>query len=208
MDSEKTNTTHPPLIEHLWNSLQDSARIKKWLLRLPALLTVIFVLLSTHTAAVLTWKLMPRPEFPRPAAARTTKPVADPAPHPRYDARQIASWSLMGTKPVPAVSKKIPAAVVNTLKETSLQINLIGIVYSKHSHESRAIILGGPKDPKERNLYKVGDKVSSNASIETILPDRIILLHNNERVSLKLKSVKDMEQLLKKYSNKNNKLKK
>ena len=208
MNSEKTNAIHPPLIEHLWNSLQDSARVKKWLSRVPGLLTVIFVLLLTHTAAVLTWKLMPQPDFPRPTAARTAKPATHPAPQPRYDTRQIASWSLMGTKPIPVVSKKAPLAVVNTLKETSLQINLIGIVYSRHSHESRAIILGGPKDPKARNLYKVGDQVSGSARIETILPDRIILLHNNERVSLKLKSVKDMEQLLKKYSNKNNKLKK
>ncbi len=207
MNREKSKT-EAPVHERLWHGLQDSARIKKWLSRIPALLSIVFVLLLAHSAAVLTWKLVPQPVLPRPAAPTPRPAAAVSVPGHRYDAAQISSWALMGRYSTAITRPAAPAVVTAKLKETSLNIKLIGIIYSRHADESRAVILGGPKDPKARNLYRTGDRVAPGAWIETILRDRIILMHNNERVSLKLRSVKEMERLLKKYSNKNSKLKK
>ncbi len=185
-------------------AFRESPALNRWGKRLPGLLTLSFVLLGAYAAATLTWQILPKPALSIPSTGKTIVSVKRKANSslPSHPASDIANWKLFGelekASAVKPVTKKIVA--LDKIKETTLSVNLIGIVFSKHEHESRAIILGGPKNAKAHNLYKVNDQVAPSAKITRILRDQIILIHNNEQVSLKLRSVKETEKLLKKYS--------
>jgi len=67
--------------------------------------------------------------------------------------------------------------------ETSLNLKLVGLMYSTDQNEARAII-ESPSDGA--NSYAAHERVADNAEIYSIEPDRVILLHAGRQEALML----------------------
>lgn len=71
-----------------------------------------------------------------------------------------------------------------TLKKTKLDIELVGILYSKDKKQSQALISMGNNQEK---LYFVGNHLSQGATIKKITPLEVIILYNGELERLALR---------------------
>ncbi len=155
-----------------------------WNARLPVLANTVLVLLLAYTLAGITWRLVPQPLEPLPPVAELPPVAAGSAAAPSTDfGRQIASWHLFGraesNKPVAAPAPPRAQAA----PDTRLRLTLKGVFVSDRPGEAWAIIADhrGKED-----TYRPGSNLPGGASLLEVYPDRVILLHNRRRETLRL----------------------
>lgn len=146
---------------------------------LPALVSLVLVVVVARLLAELVWALVPTPAeavwHPAPPA-----PVAVAGAN-AVDLNAISSAALFGRYVPPA------APVANDLAnapETQLNLTLLGILAdSRHPESSRALIgtQGGEEQP-----YSVGDDVARGVVLQAIFPDRVILARGGRLETLRL----------------------
>lgn len=93
---------------------------------------------------------------------------------------RIRGWSLFG----PAGAAAVAASPAETAPDTRLRLELLGLFQHPDPAMAGAIIA---EQGKEGELFRVGATVPGNASLEEILPDRVILLRAGQREALRLK---------------------
>ncbi len=180
----------PSRYSELLEQLQTSPQWGRFVKRLPRYTNFFLITLTLYTSALLTWEFFPKPPLIPPSAALLTKlPMPGNNSQSLYTGVDIARWSLFGTESKAAPVSKLPLIDVTKIKEAPINLTLIGVIYSPHVEEQVAIITGVPNAKKDE--YKIGQNVNTNFRIEQILPDQVILIHNNERVSLKLRKAKE-----------------
>ena len=180
----------PSRYSELLEQIQASAQWGRFVKRLPRYLNFFLITITLYTTALLTWEFFPKPVLAAPRVApQTVLPLSTSSSPSLYTGVDIARWSLFGTESKAAPVSKLPLFDVNKLKEAPINLTLIGVVYSPHVEEQVAIITGVPNAKKDE--YKIGQSVNTNLRVEQILPDQVILIHNNERVSLKLRKAKE-----------------
>lgn len=146
---------------------------------LPALASLILVIVIARLLAALVWALIPTP----PSAAW------HPAPAPQVvvsaantvDLNLIANAALFGRYAPPAVPATTDLA---SAPDTQLALTLLGILAdSRHPESSRALIgtQGGDEQP-----YSVGDDVARGVTLQAIFPDRVILARGGRLETLRL----------------------
>lgn len=136
--------------------------------RLAWLLNALLVILLASSLARLTWLLVPQPAadtMPPPAQQN----VARGGANQQVDYSRLASRHFLGEK---AKDTAVAQAAPVDAPETKLNVTLRGILYNDDPDFARAII-AEPGKPDEH--YKIGDQVAGSASIERILPDKVIL---------------------------------
>ncbi len=138
--------------------------------RLPLALSIGLVLILAWLAAGLTWQLLPVPA--QPAAGPATRPPSLNSPaassesSPNEDINRLIGYHLFG---VPNAAPQ--AAAVVDAPETRLNLVLRGVAASAEQDQSRAIIASG----NEEHTYAIGDAVPGGATLQSVLPDRVIL---------------------------------
>jgi len=135
--------------------------------------TTALALLVAWQVGSLVWKLwLLGDESPR---AETITAVSLKAPEPE---------SLQNLLRYPLIrSASIPGAGSIDAPETSLNLKLVGVMYSTDKSEARAII----ESPSEgARSFATRERVADNAEIYSIEPDRVILLHAGRQEALML----------------------
>ena len=94
---------------------------------------------------------------------------------------QISTWHLFGN---PEQARKDAPAIPAQAPETHLKLELLGIFFNQETNQGWAIIAEQGKPDK---TYRVNDKISGNAVIQSIETDRVILERNGRFESLSLK---------------------
>jgi general secretion pathway protein C len=142
---------------------------------LPKAVTVLLAIVLARMAADLIWALVPTPH-----AAWQPPPTSEPAASAAktVDLNSIAAADLFGHYQPPAH----PGAIVGPVKDTHLNLSLLGI-FAWDEKNSRALIAaqGGEEKP-----YAIGDTVSSGVTLQSIFPDRVILARNGRLEALRL----------------------
>ncbi|MFN3714896.1 MAG: type II secretion system protein N [Alcanivoracaceae bacterium] len=92
---------------------------------------------------------------------------------------RIRSWEVFGN-----AERVEQVAVTTEAPDTRLRLELLGLFQHPDSVFASAIIA---EQGREGELFRVGDRVPGNATLEEILPDRVILLRAGQREALRLK---------------------
>jgi general secretion pathway protein C len=141
---------------------------------LPKAATVVLTIVLARIAAQLVWVLVPAaPTGWQPPPA---PPVASAAKD--SDLTTIAAAHLFGQYQAP----RADAVDVRKLKQSTLNLNLLG-VFAWTPKLSRAIIQpqGGEAKP-----FAIGDTIVSGVTLNSVLPDRVILSRNGKLEALLL----------------------
>lgn len=143
---------------------------------LPPVVTGVLVLAIAYQLAGLTWALVPTgsgvgpaPEVGAPARGR------EAAPQPAFEA--LLQAHLFGEAPAEA-EPAAPEQIVDA-PDTTLNLQLTGIVSRSESERGQAIIANG----REEKVYSVGDAIDgTNARLHSVYYDRVILNRGGGRL--------------------------
>jgi len=140
------------------------------------LVTAVLAFCVLWQAGSLVWKLwLLSNESPQPGV-----PIALPVKNAEPDSLQnLVRYPLIQSES--AASEQGSASI--DAPETSLNLKLVGLMYSTDQNEARAII----ESPNEgASSYAAHERVADNAEIYRIEPDRVILLHAGRQEALML----------------------
>lgn len=146
------------------------------------------LLLITYNLAKLTWLAFPTPpqEDPPPPLAVMINPSANQpalsqatAGNAPITPQDIANWHLLGEADAAAAS----ISAVENAPQTSLALNLRGVIASNDKKTARAII--GDSSGAE-NFYALDAQVPGGAILKEIHADRVILLRGGGHETLML----------------------
>jgi general secretion pathway protein C len=101
------------------------------------------------------------------------------APRSAVGAEQIRNWNVFGD---PAPMQQVVA--VEEAPDTRLRLELLGLFQHPESEFAGAIIAEQGRDGA---LFRIGDRLPGNATLDEILPDRVILLRSGQREALRLR---------------------
>ena len=150
--------------------------------RLPALASILAILLLTHSLAELTWNLVPQPAADQTVAtAKRQIPLAQRVVREQPLAQKISNLNLFGKYEEKKVITKPSEPIV--VPETRLNLKLRGVFASKDKNAARAIIADSRGD---EDSYRIGSELPGGAILNEIYPDRVILEHNGRLETLKL----------------------
>jgi len=137
--------------------------------------TTALALLVAWQVGSLVWKLWLLGDESPPAGAHA--PVSLKAAEPE-SLQNLLRYPLIRSASIPEVQ----GAAIDA-PETSLNLKLVGLMYSTDKNEARAII----ESPAEgARSFATREKVADNAEIYSIEPDRVILLHAGRQEALML----------------------
>jgi general secretion pathway protein C len=92
---------------------------------------------------------------------------------------RIRAWEVFGQ---PGERENVVS--VESAPDTRLRLELLGLFQHPQSTQAGAIIA---EQGKEGELFRVGDRLPGNATLDEILADRVILLRAGQREALRLK---------------------
>jgi general secretion pathway protein C len=149
--------------------------------KLPALTSVLLVLLVAHSSATLLWQIvLPPPPADNVRIDETRTLARTEGQRPRHDL-QIAQLHLFG---VPTIKKEREAPAA---PKTRLNLILRGVL-ATGGDDALAIIASGEADER---FYHVGDAIPGGATLKAVYPDRVLLERNSNMETLPLPKSQD-----------------
>ena len=166
--------------------LELSSDAQRWLGRLPEIVNLLLVVLIGLAAARLFWQLWPAPDSALvPVVTDRARARA-----PEVDIDAIASAHLFGVAAAPK-KKPEPEKIIDA-PETSLNLELTGIISDSSRRRSRALI----KDAQNKqDSYAVGAAITRGVKLHAIYANRVILDRNGRFETLTLESLKKAREL-------------
>jgi len=146
-----------------WGQYQQWGKPVRWLVAILLVIALAFVLAQTF------WLLWYGPNEPIPSNSKTRLQVASSGQAVILSQSQVDSWQLFGSfeqQAAPQSDKPTDAP------ETRLRLELLGVFQTADTDKASAIIA---EKGKEGELYRIGDSIPGNASLEEVYPDRVIL---------------------------------
>ncbi|MBK1691685.1 type II secretion system protein GspC, partial [Ectothiorhodospira mobilis] len=142
--------------------------------------TALLVVLLGISLAQLTWRI-PAPLAGVPLADTEAMDVPPVTPGAREGARleTVAGLHLFGRAPREGAARAVPVEA----PETRLRLELKGVVALQTPDGGAALIAGEGEDERH---YRVGDDLPGGATLEQILPDRVILSRDGRFEMLRL----------------------
>lgn len=142
------------------------------------------VLLGAYTLAQLTWFLI----SPDNSINMSDDMIADTAVVARkqvatdiVDVNRLKNWKLFGIVNAKPVETKKPKPV-QTAPETTLRLELKGVFLADADADSTAIIA---EKGKEGSLFRVGERVPGNATLETVYEEHVLLKRSGRLETLR-----------------------
>lgn len=153
--------------------VREPARAAPWA-------TALLVVLLGISLAQLTWRI-PAPLAGIPVAVPEAMGLPQAAPGAKEETRltTVAGLHLFGRAPREATARAVPVEA----PETRLRLELKGVVALETSDGGAALIAGEGEDERH---YRVGDDLPGGATLEQILPDRVILSRDGRFEMLRL----------------------
>ena len=163
-------------MSYLWFSLRKILNH-----RITALvITAVLALYVAWQAGSLVWKVWLLESGSPQAAAAIPPSLGRTTPEPLND---LLRYPLIRSQ-----SQQAAEGAAADQPRTSLNLKLVGLMYSPDKSQARAII-ENPEDGARS--YAVREQVADNAEIHSIEPDRVILLHAGRREALMLDPEQD-----------------
>lgn len=150
---------------------------------LPALLTLILVILIAWQAARMVWLLVPGTAAGTPVPLPASLPSAAASSSISADVSAIASAHIFGIADAPPEGPVVVDNAEDYEETKRINLTLNGTVASDIPRYSIAIISDGGNDQK---VYTIGDAVDSVASLHAVYADRVVLNERGVLTSLKL----------------------
>ncbi len=127
-------------------------------------ITVFLALLLAWQLGALVWKFLKGAETPPPPVTNSASAAKN---------KQLATLKHLITQPLmDAASEEGDSPAVTSAPKTSLNLKLVGLLYSSDNKQARAIIENKRDGGKS---YGVGEKIGGLAEVHTIHPDKVIL---------------------------------
>ena len=145
-----------------WGQYQQWGKPVRWLVAILLVIALAFVLAQTF------WLLWYGPNEPIPSNSKTRLQVASAGQTVSLSQSQVDSWQLFGSFEQVAPQSDKPTDA----PETRLRLELLGVFQTADTEKASAIIA---EKGKEGELYRIGDSIPGNASLEEVYPDRVIL---------------------------------
>ncbi|WP_062817641.1 type II secretion system protein N [Alcanivorax sp. NBRC 102024] len=146
-----------------WGQYQQWGKPVRWLVAVLLVIILAFVLAQTF------WLLWCGPNEPIPSNSKTRLQVASSGKTVSLSQSQVDSWQLFGSFQQDAAP---PSDKPTDAPETRLRLELLGVFQTADTEKASAIIA---EKGKEGELYRIGDSIPGNASLEEVYPDRVIL---------------------------------
>ncbi|KZX64273.1 MULTISPECIES: type II secretion system protein N [unclassified Alcanivorax] len=146
-----------------WGQYQQWGKPVRWLVAVLLVIILAFVLAQTF------WLLWYGPNEPIPSNSKTRLQVASSGKTVSLSQSQVDSWQLFGSFQQDAAP---PSDKPTDAPETRLRLELLGVFQTADTEKASAIIA---EKGKEGELYRIGDSIPGNASLEEVYPDRVIL---------------------------------
>lgn len=149
---------------------------------------------AVHNLAQAVWLIFPAPDLEQPPLAPPLK-SADASPEAaNVDLAAIQEAQLFGeagAAPPPEPEPAVLPGIEQEAVDTSLNLQLEGVIASSEPDSAWAIIASG----NDQALYKVGDKLpqGNNVTLAKVLEQRVILNNNGRYESLWLYSEEDAQ---------------
>jgi general secretion pathway protein C len=138
--------------------------------------TALLAVYVVWQAGSLVWKLWLLDQEPSRAAALVPLPPANAEPESLQD---LLRYPLIRSAANPATAGSAPL----DRPKTSLNLKLVGLMYSTDQDQARAII---ESEKDGARSYSTHERVADKAEIYSIEPDRVILLHAGRQETLML----------------------
>ncbi|MDX1482225.1 MAG: type II secretion system protein GspC [Woeseiaceae bacterium] len=172
-----------------FSELDGAALAERLLQRLPAIVTVLLIVLLGWQLARVVWLLVPGSAAGDPVTVAAPMPTAGSggsgvAP---VNVERIASAHLFGEARESDAPEALPVTPTEDLQETRLALTLKGTMAGSSDRLTRAIIADNRNDEK---VYTVGDVVAPGATLHAVYRDQVVL--NRGGVLEALKLPKDM----------------
>ncbi len=149
--------------------------------KLPALSSVLLVLLVAYSSATLVWQIvLPPPPADTISVDEARTLVRTKGQRARYDL-QIAQLHLFGKA---AIKKEREAP---TAPKTRLNLTLRGVL-ATGGEDALAIIASGAANER---FYHLGDAIPGGATLKAVYPDRVLLERNSNMETLPLPKSQD-----------------
>lgn len=145
------------------------SEIGKWGKPVRGMIAAILVVALAWLLAETVWLLMHGPNQPIPESDRTRLQVSGASQGESLSQSQVDNWQLFGEYQAVATRKD---DTPTDAPETRLRLELLGVFQNPVPELSSAIIA---EKGKEGELYRIGDSIPGNASLEEVYPDRVIL---------------------------------
>ena len=145
-----------------WGQYQQWSKPVRWLVAVLLVIALAFVLAQTF------WLLWYGPNEPIPSNSKPRLQVASAGQTVSLSQSQVDSWQLFGSFEQVAPQSDKPTDA----PETRLRLELLGVFQTADTEKASAIIA---EKGKEGELYRIGDSIPGNASLEEVYPDRVIL---------------------------------
>ena len=146
-----------------WGQYQQWGKPVRWLVAVLLIIGLAFVLAQTF------WLLWYGPSEQIPSNSKTRLQVASAGQTVSLSQSQVDSWQLFGNFEQEAATQSDKPT---DAPETRLRLELLGVFQTADTEKASAIIA---EKGKEGELYRIGDSIPGNASLEEVYPDRVIL---------------------------------
>lgn len=146
-----------------WGQNQQWGKPARWLVAVLLVVALAYVLAQTF------WLLWSGPSEPIPSNSNTRLQVASSGQTVTLSQSQVDGWQLFGRFEQQAGAQ--PDKPTDA-PETRLRLELLGVFQTADTEKASAIIA---EKGKEGKLYRIGDSIPGNASLEEVYPDRVIL---------------------------------
>jgi general secretion pathway protein C len=154
---------------------------------LPPAATAVLVVAIAYVAAQITWTVLPGPptDAPLPEIATGRLAATGSASTPSLD--RLMGSHLFGEAPARDAAEQVVAQGVVDAPDTTLNLQLTGIVSREVSEVGQAIIAGG-RGGGESRAYSVGDTIQNadGARLHAVYADRVILNRSGRLEALRL----------------------
>lgn len=157
-------------------------RLQSLARHLPVLASALLVVAIAHSAATLTWRIIPLPDQAGSASPSPVAVATSSGDGSRVDVDALIELAMFG-EPDPADEPDSVDLANVEAPETQLNLSLRGVLATADESVARAIIAAGNGDDKS---YRVGDTIGSGAILRAVYPDRVILERNGELETLRL----------------------
>lgn len=167
----------------------ETQSAKRWLQRLPLLVTAVLIVLCAWVLAQLTWALLSTADTSIPTPNNMDNPVivAEQNASSGVNLNLLISQPVFGRKIVAVAPKPKPkpVPVTTTVNETTLRnLTLVGVLASDNPDIARATIKQGNH---KAETYKIEDTIVNDATLREVALDHIIILRNGKLEILRMK---------------------
>lgn len=148
--------------------------------KLASAAALLLAMLTGSLVAQLGWALVPPPDNVWQPVPRQPANAANTESGPGFDLQALVEAELFGRY---KAEEAAPDTAIEDAPETRLSLELLGVYAADEPSMSRAIIASAREEAK---IYAIGDTISRNVTLHSVLADRVIISREGTLETLRM----------------------